>query len=393
MRSTFNILFYINRNKLKTDDTTTILCRITIDGSKVVVTTGESTMPTDWSVKRQETSDKQQNQRLQSFRERVKQGYNALLLQYGVVSAVLLKNHLQNVGNHTAFLLALSKEELKQQEGKKLNTYNSCRSSDLHLREFVASLGKEDVLMTSLTIDFIDAYRQFLVRKGYASLSTNKFLYWAVRLMNKAVSQQTIRKNPFKGAKFEKVEGHLRFLTKTEISRILSLPLPCKEAEFCRQLFLFSVFTGLSYADVCSLKRSQIETSNDGRLYIRKKRQKTDVVALIPLHPIAKQILSLFLSDKNCQDMDIFHSTLTKSQVWKHLKAIGIACGTSLPISFHQARHTFATLTLDAGVPIESIAKMLGHSSIASTQIYAQITDQKISKDMDKLIQKRNMQD
>jgi len=91
MRSTFNILFYINRNKLKADGTTAILCRITIDGSKVVMSTGENTSPGDWSVKRQETNDKQQNQRLHSFREKIEQGYNTLLLQFGAVSAELLK--------------------------------------------------------------------------------------------------------------------------------------------------------------------------------------------------------------------------------------------------------------------------------------------------------------
>ncbi len=91
MRSTFNILFYINRSKLKADGTTAILCRITIDGSKVVMSTGENTLPGNWSVKRQETNDKQQNQSLHSFREKIEQGYDTLLLQFGAVSAELLK--------------------------------------------------------------------------------------------------------------------------------------------------------------------------------------------------------------------------------------------------------------------------------------------------------------
>ncbi len=98
MRSTFKILFYINKNKTKADGTTTILCRITIDGSNVVITTGESTNPHDWSVKRGETTDKKTNQRLQTFREEIEQGYNTLLYKYGAVSAELLKNHLQGIG-------------------------------------------------------------------------------------------------------------------------------------------------------------------------------------------------------------------------------------------------------------------------------------------------------
>ena len=89
MRSTFKILFYINKNKTKADGTTSILCRITIDGANVVITTGESTSLHDWCVKRGETTDKKTNQRLQAFREEIEQGYNTLLYKYGAVSARL----------------------------------------------------------------------------------------------------------------------------------------------------------------------------------------------------------------------------------------------------------------------------------------------------------------
>lgn len=113
MRSTFKILFYINKNKTKADGTTAILCRITIDGANVVITTGESVLPHDWSVKRGETTDKKTNQRLQTFREEIEQGYNTLLYKYGAVSAEILKNYLQGIGRTPTTLLALSTEELK----------------------------------------------------------------------------------------------------------------------------------------------------------------------------------------------------------------------------------------------------------------------------------------
>ena len=112
MRSTFKILFYINKNKIKADGTTAILCRITIDGANVVITTGESTAPHDWSVKRGETTDKKTNRRLQTFREEIEQGYNTLLYKYGAVSAELLKNYLQGIGRTPTTLLALSANEL-----------------------------------------------------------------------------------------------------------------------------------------------------------------------------------------------------------------------------------------------------------------------------------------
>lgn len=392
MRSTFNILFYINRSKLRTDGTTVILCRITIDGSKVVMSTGESISPKDWSVKRQETNDKKLNQRLQSFREKIEQGYNTLLLQFGAVSAVLLKNHLQGVGANPTTLLALSREELSiVQSTRTLNTYQSCRCYHRQLELFVESKGKEDIPLTTLTMEFFDDYRIHLKRKGYALSTTKQTLFWLSRLMYRAVSQQTIRYNPFEDAKYERVERKIRCLGKTDIARILAMPLQNKEAEFVRRIFLFSVFTGLAFADVSKLRYCDIETNSAGVRYIHQYRKKTDVESITPLHPIAEQILSLFPAKEKKEDSSIFASSLSRIQIGMHLKAIGLACGIRQLLSFHVGRHSFGTLTLEAGVPIESIAKMMGHASIASTQIYAQITDSKISKDMDKLIEKKDL--
>ena len=167
MRSTFKILFYINKSKTKTDGTTAILCRITIDGANVVITTGESTTPHDWNVKRGETTDKKINQRLQTFREKIEQGYNTLLYKYGAVSAELLKNYQQGIGRTPTTLLALSTEELKvQREGKSVGTYSNNRSSDKQLNSFVRSCGEEDIPLTALTIDFFDDYRFYLKKEG-----------------------------------------------------------------------------------------------------------------------------------------------------------------------------------------------------------------------------------
>ena len=142
MRSTFKILFYINKNKVKTDGTTGILCRITIDGANVVMSTGESIAPHEWSVKRGETTDKKTNQRLQAFREEIEQGYNNLLYRYGAVSAELLKNHLQGVGKAPTTLLAMSRAEVQRQseeveKSKSESTYRQNGDSDRQLRNFV----------------------------------------------------------------------------------------------------------------------------------------------------------------------------------------------------------------------------------------------------------------
>ena len=388
MRSTFRILFYINKSKTKADGTTAILCRITIDGESIVITTGERTAPHDWSVKRGETKEKKTNQRLQTFREKVEQGYNTLLYKYGAVSAELLKNYLQGVGKTPTTLLALSAEELKaQRESKSEGTYSNNRCSDRQLNSFVRSRGEEDFPLTTLTIEFFEDYRFYLKMEGYAPATINGHLCWLSRLMYRAVSQGTIRFNPFEEVKYEVVERKPRFLSKGDVAKLLAFPLQDERAELSRRMFLFSVFTGLAFVDLRGLRASQIETNSEGKRYIRKARQKTEVESLIPLHPIAEQILALYTKEKNRGDYKIFPDTMSDWKLLRHLKAVGLACGIRTPLTWHCARHTFGTLTLEAGVPIESIAKMMGHSSIASTQIYAQVTDQKIAKDMERLMQ------
>ena len=310
MRSTFKILFYINKNKTKADGTTAILCRITIDGANVVITTGENVAPNDWSVKRGETTDKKINQRLQAFREEIEQGYNTLLYKYGAVSAELLKNYLQGIGRTPMTLLALSAKELKaQQESKSEGTYSNNRISDKQLDAFVRSRGEEDILLTALTMDFFDDYRFHLKKEGYAPATINKHLCWLSRLMYRAVSQGTIRFNPFEEAKYEAVERKPRFLSKGDVAKLLAFPLQDEGAELSRRMFLFSVFTGLAFADLQSLRVSQIEKNNEGKRYIRKARQKTEVESLIPLHPIAEQILSLYTKEESKGDYKIFPDT------------------------------------------------------------------------------------
>ena len=157
-------------------------------------------------------------------------------------------------------------------------------------------------------------------------------------------------------------------------------------------MFLFSCFTGLAIADMERLKFSHIPTATDGRRYIRKERQKTKVKSVLPLHPITEEILSrcrVGQAVKGKGDVLVFPRRCGRSVMNSKLSTVGLACGVRQRLSFHMARHTFGTLSLSAGIPIESIARMMGHASISSTQIYAQATDKKISEDMDKLIRKK----
>ena len=125
---------------------------------------------------------------------------------------------------------------------------------------------------------------------------------------------------------------------------------------------------------------------SEGRRYIRIRRAKTDVEAFIPLHPIAGQILELYNTTDD--DRPVFPLPV-RDVLWYEVHGMGVALGMKENLSYHMARHSFGTLTLTAGIPIESIARMMGHTNIDSTQVYAQVTDRKISSDMNRLMERR----
>lgn len=393
MRSTFRILFYINRNKAKKNGKTAVLCRITVDGRSAVIATGEECAPEAWQTKSGETGDRKINLRLQALRERIEASYTTLLRREGVVSVERLKLRLQGVNETPTMLLETSTEELRTVEAcvgrsRSPSTYQNNRRSDSGLRDFVRSRGESDIPIPTLAPDFFDAYRLFLKRRGYAVSTTNRHLHWLGRLMRRAIARGVIRFNPFEGVRYETEKYRPRFLQKHEVERLLAFPVRDEATELSRHMFLFSVFTGLAYADLRTLRRSQIETDGAGRPYIRKARQKTHEESLIPLHPIAEQLLSLYLKDDKTEDRRIFPDA-SYFLLTHRLKAIGKACGLHELLTFHVGRHSFGTLTLEAGISMESIARMMGHASVTTTELYARITDQKISEDVDRLIARR----
>ena len=397
MRSTFKILFYINRQKTKADGKTAIFCRITIDGRNTVMATGEECLPDEWNSRQGITGEKKINQRLAAFRELVEKTYAEMLTKGGVVSAELLKNRLQGVAATPTTLLAISEAELQSVKAcvgrsRSEGTYRNHTCSDKMLRDWIENKGRKDILIDAVTGDLFEEFRFYLKKKRFTAKTVNRHLCWLCRLMYRAVSKRIIRYNPFEDATYEKEERKIRFLQKSDVAKLMALKVNDKEAEQARQMFIFSCFTGLAIADMERLKFSHIQTAADGRRYIRKERQKTKVESVVPLHPIAEEILSRCQEEQTVKEKGddlVFPRSCSRSAMNNKLSTVGLACGIRQRLSFHMARHTFGTLSLSAGIPIESIAKMMGHASISSTQIYAQVTDKKISEDMDKLIRKQ----
>ena len=386
MRSTFKILFYIDRNRVKADGTTAIKCRISIDGKKSVVSTGLFTKPEEWNPK-------VESRELQLFREEIEGNYNTALQKSGVVNVELVKINLGDNTQLLEYVLVGGEMErerllLRSAEINSTSSYRDSKHTQLVLREFIELRGVKDIHFKDINYEFGESYKLFLLKnKEYKPAHVNRCLTWLNRLIYTAINRDVIKVNPIEDMKYVKVMKPERTrITMEELERIMALPMYTPKGEFTRRMFILTAFTGLAYADLQALKPSDIRKTSEGRKYICVSRIKTDVEAYIPLHPIALKIFKLY--NLNDESQPIFPQ-MNRNETWRELKAIGLAAEIKSGFSYYSARHSFATFLLDAGVPIESVSKMMGHADISSTQVYAKITDEKISSDMDMLIERR----
>lgn len=393
MRSTFRILMYINKNKVKTDGTTVVLCRISIDSKNTVLSTGIYCKPDEFNSKKSEVKDGKANNALQKFRERIEQAYEQILKDTGIISAELLKNIIIGVNSVPTTLLQAGMEELKRLEKRsvEINSRSTYRQSVIFqkcLKEYVLTFGKEDYPFSEITEQFGLFYKVFLLKNmGCSTDKMNKCLCWLNRLIYIAVDREILRTNPLEEVAYEKKNSpKLSHISRSELKKMMETPMEDCMMELARRMFIFSSFSGLAYVDVYRLFPHHIGHSADGRLYIRQKRGKTKAEAFVPLHPIAEQILMLYNTTDD--EKPVFPLPI-RDVLWFGIHAVGNALDFKENLSHHQARHTFGTLLLSASISIESIAKMMGHTNISSTQIYAKITDDKISEDMDRLIERR----
>lgn len=201
------------------------------------------------------------------------------------------------------------------------------------------------------------------------------------KITNRALANEWITKNPFAGIKVKTVQTNPTFLTLHELHLIYEHPFK-GALDVVRDMFIMASFTGLAFIDISNLRKEHIVTDDDGNMWIRKPRQKTEVVQNIPLLDIPKEILKKYEGNKKAEKKGTLLPVPCNQVMNRYLKEIGELCGIEKTLTTHVARHTYATVTLSQGVRIENVSKMLGHTSIKMTQHYARVLDSSILEDM-----------
>jgi len=403
MKSRFSHSFQLKPAKSLPNGTAPIYLRITVDEDRVELSTKKYVLPQRWNSALQKVSGTGEDARtintsLKTMEQEVFQAHQALILENKEVTAGNIKAKLLGQDTEEHWIVEEFKDHNKKMEaliGKQYAraTWKRFETTLKHTQDFIQWKFKEpDMAVSRLNHEFLENFEFYL--KSVRSCdhnSTMKYLANFKKVVLRCFKNGWLPKDPFFGFKLSLHEVKINVLTDHELDLIAKKNFAAERVGRVRDIFLFSCFTGLAYADVKKLKRSEIRKGVDGKEWIFDSRQKTDTDFRVPLLPEAAAILKKYEDDPQCVNMDRAFPVMSNQKMNAYLKEIADVCGVNKNLTYHLARHTFATtVTLSNGVPMETVSKMLGHKNLKTTQHYAKIVDTKISEDMDGLRKRRS---
>ncbi|MBV8391146.1 MAG: site-specific integrase [Mucilaginibacter sp.] len=403
MNKSFGLLFYLKKSKMNTQGLAPIYLRITIDGVRIEISSKRYVKPDQWSTNRQKLNGTSEDVRsvntyLKTLEHEVYEVHRVMIERKLPQTAVGLKNLLLGKTETVPdrMLVPIFKEHNRQIEaliGKEYSkgTHDRYEISLKHTKEFLLfKYQVADIDIRAIDHEFIMSYDFYLrSERNCNNNSTVKYLKNFKKIILICIANGWLDKDPFVKYKPKVKEIKRDFLNSEELETLANKKLVSDRVSQVRDIFLFSCYTGLAYADVKKLKRSEIVPGIDGQKWIYTSRQKTDTDSRVPLLPKALELMDKYEDHPQCVDDGLLLPVLSNQKMNSYLKEIADTCGITKELTYHIARHTFATtVTLANGVSIESVSKMLGHKNIRTTQHYAKILDMKVSQDMAVLKQK-----
>lgn len=392
MKSTFNVYFYIKKDKQKSNGTYPVFARITIDGIANRFNTKVDVLLSTWNPTAQKCVGRsnellKSNRLLDEIKSSLYTIYHNLLRQDGYVTSEKLKNEfLGHSENYCSLLKLFDKhnDDLKLLIGisKTKATYQKYDVTRRHIANFIYNkYHLTDIAIKDINHLFLTDFELYLrVVVGCGTNTTAKFMQFLKRIVIIARNNGLLFSDPFANYKIRIAPVDRGYLTEEELKIIMSKSLSIERLDHVRDLFVFSCFCGLAYGDMAALKKENIIKRSDDKLWIVTKRMKTNTNVNVPLLEVPLEILNKY---KDLLPNQKILPVISNQKLNSYLKELADICGIKKNLTFHLARHTFATTTtLSMGVPIETVSKMLGHTKILTTQIYARITDTKIDNDM-----------
>lgn len=393
-KRTFNVLFLMRRNK-QSDAEASLFCRITIRGQRYEFPLNCKIRARNWNAAAQKSTGKTEVDRDANTRiEDIK------LLIDETVRKLHDKGHELTVQNFRLTYQARENEydtirrlfdyhEIIDRKNLREGSYRGYIVTKKHLLDYVRiKYHLSDYKITAIDKPFVQeffAYLQGYRREGNIRCAVNgalKHITRFKRVMNLALQNEWIDRNPVCLLKVKKTKVEKGFLTESEIKKLEEVILKPHLA-VARDIFMFSVYTGIAYVDVSKMTLENIVQGIDKSLWLQFNRQKTDIRVALPLLEPANRLIERYHSYHEGEKAHHLFPVPMNQVINRYLKEIASIAGINKVITFHMARHTFATtITLMHGIPIETVSKMLGHASLSTTQIYAKVIDNKVMDDM-----------
>ncbi|WP_348800030.1 site-specific integrase [Flavobacterium adhaerens] len=395
MKEKITLHFYAKSTKANTRGLLPIYVRLTVEGKRFEYSTKKFIDSSKWSnelskMKGNSEEARSINSLLDYTRNRINEIQFELLKESKSINIDEFKNKLLGVKERERLLIPIFEEhnrKLKELIGLEYaaGTYERYVTSLKHTKDFLFwKYSSTDIAIEKIDHAFITEYEFYLrSERKCANNTAVKYIKNFHKIINQCLANGWLDKDPFANYKSKVKEVIREFLDEKEIEEIINKDFGIERLEIVRDIFIFSCFTGLAYIDVQQLSQDNIAIGIDGDKWIFKNRQKTDTTSKIPLLPMAMTIIKKYENHPLCVNQNKLLPILSNQRMNSYLKEIATLCKIKKDLTFHIARHTFATtITLTNGVPIETVSKMLGHTNLKTTQHYAKILDKKISEDM-----------
>ncbi len=404
MHFTFSILFYPKGSNADKDGMVPIYARITINGKRSEFSIKRKVLISKWNskagkVKGTTTDVRELNKYMNSIRYKIQKIYDRLYSEETLITADGLKNRYLGKNIKQKMLLEIFQNHNTKVEklvGKDFapGTLERYKTAKKHVEDFIKLEYKvEDIPIKDINHKFISGFEYYLkTERNCGHNTTIKYITNFKKIVRIAFANDWINKDPFFNWKAKLKVVEREFLSEEEIQKMIEKKLHTNRLDQVKDIFLFCCFTGLAYVDVKKLRSNDLVMGIDGDTWIKINRTKTNSRSNIPILPTAKMIIKKYKDHPEVIQGEKLLPVLSNQKMNAYLKEIADLCGIDKNLTFHLARHTFATtITLSNGVPIESVSKMLGHTSLRTTQHYAKILDQKISEDMQVLRSKMSL--
>ena len=390
MKSTFSILFYIDRSKPSGEGLCLVRCRISCNGRTASFSTRQQTAPDDWLAKKGRVSSASAvaqgiNHALSDIEQRLNALYERTLREERYITAEYLKEQylLQDKPRQTfADIYSALCEEKAAHKSKA--TARGFRDSYKSFVRFLDTRGLRRCLPHEVDKALIEAYRLYMLRDlGYKMSSVAVYLRRLHQVFRRAMLEAGLRDDPFDLIDIETPAYERNALSAEDLQRLLAYRPHRSVDNHVRLIFLLGCFTGLAFSDLKKLRMEDVYTLGDGRRYLSICRTKTQNGSIVPLLPIAEEILA-YVGQGRTEGL-WFREFPVNSHFNRKIRELLVKAGCSphTEASSHTARHTFATtICLENGLPIETVSRMLGHRFISTTELYAKVSKQKIAQEM-----------